>query len=137
MFTLVNSAETVYGFVYVFWLEGGGGTLFKDFPFFPPPPCLPPYLTYFWCPLILSFFIAWLKRERARERERERDINHTFYIFLNKPVCVLLLSIINCYSLQRSSLANLFLNEKEKTLSRGDPRIVSLKWTKYTLFLRS
>ncbi len=108
--------------LFMFFDQRGEGVLcLKIFPFFPFLLFTPlPYL--FLMTSLSFFFMAWLKRE----------INHTFYIFLNKPVRVLLLSIINCYSLQRSSLANLFLNEKKKPLSRGDPRIVSLKWTKYT-----
>jgi hypothetical protein len=130
LFTLVNSAKTVYGFVYVFGLEGG--TLFKDFPFFPPPLFTPhlPSLFVMSSLSLLHFPPPQARQERENEKpkknyvyvaikEREKKgINHTFYIFLNKPVGVLLLSIINCYSLQRSSLANLFLNKKKRTLKR-------------------
>jgi hypothetical protein len=89
---LVNSAETVYGFVYVFWLKGGGGggILYKDFPF--SPLVYPPLLYLF---LMASFSLSpplpprsSRKRVWTMEKEillscdlREREINHTFYIF--------------------------------------------------------
>ncbi len=74
-------------FMFFDW-RGGGGNLFKNFPFFPPL-VYPPTLLISDV-LSFSLFYGVIK---------EREINHTFYIFLNKPVCVLLLSIINCYSL--------------------------------------